>query len=107
VIVCRRPSDSSGTIARVRKLIKIALVALGIRALLRWRKRRRAEAQLEPAPPPPDPADELRQKLAESRADDGTAEPDATPVASVEDRRADVHAQGRATVDEMTPSDEA
>jgi hypothetical protein len=91
----------------VRKLIKIALVALGIRALLRWRKRRQAETQLESGPPPPDPAAELRQKLAESRAEDGDVEPEAPPAASVEDRRADVHAQGRATVDEMTPSDEA
>jgi hypothetical protein len=91
----------------VRKLIKIALVALGIRALLRWRKRRQAETQLESGPPPLDPAAELRQKLAESRAEDGDVEPEAPPAASVEDRRADVHAQGRATVDEMTPSDEA
>jgi hypothetical protein len=103
----KRPSDAGGTIARVRKLIKIALVVLGIRALLRWRKRRQAEAQLESGPPPPDPAAELREKLAASRAEDATVEPEASPEASVEDRRADVHAQGRATVDEMTSSDEA
>ncbi len=102
-----RPSDVGGTIARVRKLIKIALVALGIRAFLRWRKRRQAAAELESGPPPTDPADELRQKLAESRSEDGAIEPDAPPEASVEDRRADVHAQGRATVDEMASSDEA
>jgi hypothetical protein len=92
---------------RVRKLIKIALVALGIRALLRWRKRRKAEAALEAGPPPSDPAAELRQKLAESRAEDEAVETELSPKASVEDRRADVHAQGRATVDEMAPSDEA
>jgi hypothetical protein len=104
----KRPSDAGGTIARVRKLIKIALVALGIRALLRWRKRRQAEAKLEPGlPPPPDPADELRQKLAESRAEDEAVEAEASTEASVEDRRAEVHAQGRATVDEMASSDEA
>jgi hypothetical protein len=103
----KRPSDAGGTIARVRKLIKIALVVLGIRALLRWRKRRQAEAQLESGPPPPDPAAELREKLAASRAEDATVETEASPEASVEDRRADVHAQGRATVDEMTSSDEA
>ena len=96
----------------MRKLIKIALVALGIRALLRWRKRRRAEQALESGPPqsPTDPADQLRAKLAESRAEDDVVEPEAEAApadASVEDRRAGVHAQGRATVDEMTPSDEA
>jgi hypothetical protein len=91
----------------VRRLIKIALVALGIRAFLRWRKRRRAAAELTSAPPPPDPAAELRQKLAESRAEDGAVEPEAAPEPSVEDRRAEVHAQGRETVDEMTSTDEA
>jgi hypothetical protein len=90
----------------VRRLIKIALVALGIRALLRWRKRRRAEAELEAAPSA-DPAAELRQKLAESRAEDEAVETEAPSEASVDDRRAAVHAQGRATVDEMTSSDEA
>ena len=90
----------------MRKLIKIALVALGTRAFLRWRKRRQAEAKPESGPPPSDPADQLRQKLADSRSEEGATEPDAAPEASVEDRRADVHAQGRATVDEMTSSDE-
>ena len=94
----------------MRKLIKIALIALGIRALLRWWKRRRAEAELATAPPPADPADQLRQKLAESRGDD-TAEPDEIddePAdASVADRRAEVHEQGRATLDEMKTPDEA
>ena len=93
----------------MRKLIKIALIALGIRALLRWWKRRRAAAELATVPPP-DPADELRQKLAESRSDD-TAEPvetdDASIEASVTDRRAEVHEQGRAALDEMKTPDEA
>jgi hypothetical protein len=94
----------------VRKLIQIALVALGIRALLRWWKRRRAEAELATPPPPPDPADQLRQKLAESRTDDTAEieESDDVPVeTSVADRRAEVHEQGRATLDEMKNPDEA
>jgi len=93
----------------VRKLIKIALIALGIRALLRWWKRRRGEAELGTAAPPPDPADQLRQKLAESRSDD-TVELEQTdePIeASVADRRAEVHEQGRAALDEMKTPDEA
>ena len=94
----------------MRKLIKIALVALGIRALLRWWKRRRGEAELGTAPPPPDPADQLRQKLAESRSDDaaGPEQTDEEPVeASVADRRTEVHEQGRAALDEMKTPDEA
>ena len=51
-----------------------------------------------------DPADELRQKLAESRVDEADDEP--ASEESVEDRRAEVHEQGRAALDEMKPSDE-
>jgi hypothetical protein len=92
----------------VRKLIKITLTALGIYAFLRWRKRRKAEAELPPSSPaetgPADPADELRQKLAESRVDEADDEP--APEESIEDRRVEVHEQGRAALDEMKPSDE-
>jgi hypothetical protein len=88
----------------VGKLIKLAIVVLGIRAFMRWRRGRK---QAEVAPPPAtaaaDPADELRRKLAESRDEDVEA---ATPESSVADRRADVHEAGRAALDEMT-SDEA
>jgi hypothetical protein len=92
----------------VRRLIKIALIVLGIRWFLRWRKRRREDAaQLEATPSAvTDPADELRQKLAASRAGEEPDEPEAAPEATVEDRRAEVHEQGRAAVDEMTQSDE-
>jgi hypothetical protein len=94
----------------VRKLIKIAVVALGIRALLRWHKRRKQQASAPSTAPPTteDPADELRRKLAESRGDDSPAEKTATPVdASVAERREDVHEQGRAALDEMKSSSEA
>jgi hypothetical protein len=92
----------------VRKLIKITLTALGIYAFLRWRKRRKAEAELPPSSPAAvghaDPADELRQKLAESRVDEPNDEP--ASEESVDDRRAEVHEQGRAALDEMKPADE-
>jgi hypothetical protein len=89
----------------VRRLVKIALIALGIRWFLRWRKQRREQAELEAAPTTQvDPADELRQKLAASRADEEQEEAE-THVASVEDRRAGIHEQGRAAVDEMTSSE--
>ncbi len=96
----------------MRKLIKIALVALGIRAFLHWRKKRKERASAPAATPSPatDPADELRRKLAESRTDDGSttpSEPAAAVDASVDARRDDVHEQGRATLDEMKSSSEA
>lgn len=92
----------------MRKLVKLALVILGIRAFMRWRKSRRQPEIASPAPAPgtADPADELRRKLAESR-EDGDASPAAAPESSVADRRAEVHESGRAAIDEMTPSDEA
>jgi hypothetical protein len=46
----------------VRRLVKLALIALGIRALWQWRARRRAEASaVTAAPEPADPAGELRR----------------------------------------------
>lgn len=91
----------------MRKLIKLALIALGIRALLRWQKRRKEAQATSPASAPAaDPADELRRKLAESRDDGALDEVSETPAASVTDRRAEVHEQGRTALDEMKPTDE-
>jgi hypothetical protein len=90
----------------VRRLIQIALVALGIRAFLRWRKRRQEEQESLPAASPDaDPADELRRKLAESREDEPGTVPE-PPAVEVADRRAEVHEQGRSTLDQMKSSDE-
>ena len=89
----------------MRRLIQLAIVALGIRALLRWRKRRQAEAEMASIAPPADPADELRQKLAESRTEEAVEDAPAIPEATVEDRRTDVHEQGRATLEDMKSSD--
>jgi hypothetical protein len=92
----------------VRRLIKIALVALGIRAFLRWRKRRQEAHETVPAAPKPDadPADELRRKLAEAR-DDEPGPGSEPPAAAVADRRAEVHEQGRSALDQMKSSDES
>jgi hypothetical protein len=94
----------------MRKLLKWIIVSVGIAAAVRWFKRRggdaEASAPASTAPATDDPAEELRRKLAESRAADEPAEPSETPSASVEERRADVHEQGRSALDEMKPSDE-
>ena len=97
------------TIGRVRKLLKWIVVTIGIAALVRWFRRRGTEAEVT-APPEPavdDPAEELRRKLAEARETDESEEAPETPETAVEDRRADVHEQGRAALDEMKPSDES
>ena len=91
----------------MRKLIKIALIAFGIRAALRWWKSRQAAKANVPPVPIQDPAEELRQKLAGSRDDslpDVPADPPATPVT---ERRAEVHEEGRAALDEMKSTDES
>jgi uncharacterized iron-regulated membrane protein len=100
-------AGGGGTIALVRKLIKLALIALGIRAFLHWRKRRQEARALSPAAEPAtDPAVELRRKLAESREDVAADDVEEPPAASVADRRAEVHEQGRSTLDEMKSTDE-
>ncbi len=88
------------------KLLKWIVVTVGITALVRWFKRRGAEPEIA-APTTDDPARELRQKLAESRDAEEPAPAPAASETTVEERRADVHEQGRATLDEMKPPDEA
>jgi len=92
----------------VRKLLKWIVVTIGIAALVRWFKRRGAEPDVSTAsyPAAGDPADELRRKLAESREANEEGEAPETPEATVEERREDVHEQGRAALDEMKSSDE-
>jgi hypothetical protein len=95
---------------RMRKLLTWLLVTLGIAALVRKLRKREAEAQpmeAQPAPvapPEADPADELRRKLAETHMDEAAAT--ASAEESVEERRADIHEQGRSALDEMQSSEE-
>ena len=101
----------SGTIGRMRRVLTWLVVSLGIAALLRRLRRSSSSPQAvtepvaEPeAAPDDDPADELRRKLAESRAEDEPAAP--APPVSVEERRAEVHGQGRSALEEMREIDE-
>ena len=84
----------------MRKLATWVVVMLGIAALLHRLKRRQAAAEPPtPTTPAADPADELRRKLAESRTESAATE--AVPEASVSERRAEVHDEARAALDEM------
>ncbi len=85
----------------MRKLATWVVVTLGIAALLHRFKRRRATAAEPPAPivPAADPADELRRKLAASRTESAALDP--VPETTVTERRAEVHDEARAALDEM------
>jgi hypothetical protein len=84
----------------MRKLATWVVVTLGIAAVLHRLKRRRAAVEpTAPTAPAPDPADELRRKLSESRTESTVSE--AAPEASVSERRAEVHDEARAALDEM------
>jgi hypothetical protein len=100
----------------VRRLLTWIVVTLGIAALVRRLRQRAEPDELAPATEGAgDPADELRRKLEESRAEENAApgsapapepEPTAKVEATVEERRASVHEQGRSTLDEMRGPDE-
>ncbi|HSI98361.1 MAG TPA: hypothetical protein VK926_08360 [Gaiellaceae bacterium] len=92
----------------MRKLLTWLLVTLGIAALVRrLRQRSTNVAPAEEAPPAGDPARELRRKLAESRSEDEPVETPGAAEGSVDERRAEVHEEGRAALEEMrsTPDD--
>jgi hypothetical protein len=92
----------------VRRLLTWIVVSLGIAAIARRLRKRGQQDESVPARTEDDPADELRRKLAESRSEEeaAVAEP-ASPETSVEERRANVHDEGRATLDEMRKPDES
>jgi hypothetical protein len=88
----------------MRKLVTWLVVTLGIAALVRRLKRRRETYEPLPVQPSPeDPAAELRRKLAESRE---AEMPESPPASSVAERRAEVHGEGRAAVEEMRSRDQ-
>jgi hypothetical protein len=85
-------------------------VAGGVAAYRLWRRHGQPEPAPSTAPPPGEPddrADELRTKLAETRATEPVAEETAAEPAtgeeaeSPEDRRRRVHDEGRVTLDQM------
>jgi hypothetical protein len=100
----------------VRKFITWIVVTVGIAALVRKLRRRSETGATEPAttgpptagpePPRDDPAAELREKLAESRTEETFQVVPPEPEPTVEERRDEVHGQGRAAIDEMQRSAE-
>jgi hypothetical protein len=78
----------------------LAWLGLAAGALAFWRLRRRKAAR----PAAVDPAEELKQKLAESRSDEPAAEAAAQPEEpqpSLDERRRAVHDKARQAMDDM------
>ena len=83
----------------MRRLLKWVVVTIGIAALVRWLRRRGRTEEAPSSGEAGDPADELRRKLAETRTEEAAAPP--APDATVEERRTEVHEEGRSAIDEM------
>ena len=78
------------------RLVALVLGGFGLGAYIRSRRRRRLELEASPA-------DELRSKLAESRAaelEPAPAEP--TLEADLAERRRDVHERARGAIDDLS-----
>ncbi|MDW8338120.1 MAG: hypothetical protein RMM28_03165 [Thermoleophilia bacterium] len=93
----------------MRTLLKWALVALGATALARWWRERRASRVAQGEPPAPasaDPKEELRRTLAASRSLDASTS-QAMEETPLDERRAEVHAEAMAAIDEMRSTDGA
>ena len=79
------------------------LAGVGLATMFAWFFRRLRKPQ--PAPAQPDPAEELKQKLAESRTEKAMPppEPDPEPEQSVgiDERRREVHERAQAAIDQM------
>lgn len=100
-------SDRHCSIGGVKRFVDWIAGAVGGIALYRLLQRWRGE-ELEPWPEPataeePDErAEELRAKLAETRAaEEESAPAEPVPPETLDDRRRRVHEEGRAAIDEM------
>jgi hypothetical protein len=79
----------------------LAWIACGAGALFFFRRRL---LRRKPEAAGSDPAEELRRKLDETRAEEPATPPaadEAEPAAGLDERRSDVHERGRAAIDRM------
>jgi hypothetical protein len=81
----------------MKRLLALVAGGLGLRAFLRRRSRPRSST----SPLSPSPAEDLRAKLAQTKASEPEPEPEPAQPETVEDRRADVHAKARQAIDDL------
>ena len=91
--------------AAVRRLFGWMAGLAGIAALARLLSTRQARREAPPAGEPPDPADALRQKLSQTRAEPASetasARPDDPSLETLDERRARIHAKAQETIESM------
>jgi hypothetical protein len=79
------------------------LAGVGLATMFAWFFRRLRKPQ--PAPAQPDPAEELKQKLAESRTEEAGPRPEPDPEPEqpmgIDERRREVHERAQAAIDQM------
>ena len=79
------------------------LAGVGLATMFAWFFRRLRKPQ--PAPAQPDPAEELKQKLAESRTEEAALPPEPDPEPEqpmgIDERRREVHERAQAAIDQM------
>ena len=75
----------------MKRLLALVAGGLGLRAFLKRRSRPAVS---------PSPADDLRAKLAQTKAQE-EPEPEPAQPETVEGRRADVHAKARQAIDDL------
>jgi hypothetical protein len=80
---------------QVKRLFALVAGGLGLRALLKRRSRPST------SPLSPSPAEDLRAKLAETKASEPEPEAEQAQPETVEGRRADVHAKARQAIDDL------
>jgi hypothetical protein len=80
----------------VARLVALVLGGFGLGAYIRRRRRRRPELEHSPV-------EELRSKLAESRAAE-IEPPQPTLEADLDQRRRDVHERARGAIDDLSSS---
>ena len=91
----------------MRRALAWTAAIIGLAALVRWLRGRARAARAPAAEPVADPADELRRALEQSRAEQ-VADSAVTPAdgeASVQERRADVHARAESAIARMREGD--
>jgi len=89
----------------MRRTLAWTAAIVGIAAFARWLRGHARAVKRADAGPVADPADELRRALEQSRADEARSPMPTAAEASVDERRAGVHARAESAIARMREGD--